>query len=228
MGFFGGGGAAPANMGGATSSVAGTAGLVPAPAAGNSTRVLISDATFRDPPLVPSYKVTSSVFLVPRLFQSSTGNVAQVARVRYFSIGFLPSDGEINTIAYRTGGAPASSINVHVAIWKVASDGLPGDYVGGAVIASGTTGNTDISASLSPSLSVERGFYYFSVTPESLLNSFSGLSARGAEAMFFGNITTIAGAGRIPKYTATTYNQTTHETFSFTTDTTPAVGVRYA
>jgi len=227
MGFFGGGGAAPANMGGATSSAAGTAGLVPAPAAGNNTRVLISDATFRDTPLVPSYKATS-VFLVPRLFQSGQGNVAIAARVRYFSIGFFPSDGEIGTIGYRVASAPASSINVHVAIWKVASDSLPGDYVGGAVISSGTTGNTDISASLSPALSVERGFYYFSATPESLFNSFSGLSSRGAEAMFFGSITTIAGAGRIPQYTATTYNQTTHGIFSFTSDTTPAVGVKYA
>jgi|688.fasta_scaffold109719_8 hypothetical protein len=46
MGFFGGGGAAPANMGGATSSAAGTAGLVPAPAAGDQDKVLRGDATF--------------------------------------------------------------------------------------------------------------------------------------------------------------------------------------
>jgi hypothetical protein len=46
MAFFGGGGAAPANMGGATSSVAGTAGLVPAPAAGKQNSVLMGDATF--------------------------------------------------------------------------------------------------------------------------------------------------------------------------------------
>jgi hypothetical protein len=47
MGFFGGGGAAPANMGGATSSVAGTAGLVPAPAAGSQKTFLRGDATFK-------------------------------------------------------------------------------------------------------------------------------------------------------------------------------------
>ena len=45
MGFFG-GGAAPANMGGATSSVAGTAGLVPAPSAGDQYKFLKGDATF--------------------------------------------------------------------------------------------------------------------------------------------------------------------------------------
>ena len=48
MGFFGGGGgAAPANMVGATSSAAGTAGLVPAPAAGDQRKVLRGDATFQ-------------------------------------------------------------------------------------------------------------------------------------------------------------------------------------
>jgi len=49
MPFFGGsggGGAAPADMVGATSSVGGTAGLVPAPAAGKQNSVLLGDATF--------------------------------------------------------------------------------------------------------------------------------------------------------------------------------------
>lgn len=45
MGFFG-GGASASNMVGATSSVAGTAGLVPAPAAGSEYKFLRGDATF--------------------------------------------------------------------------------------------------------------------------------------------------------------------------------------
>ena len=44
--FFGGGGAAPANLVGATSSAAGTAGLVPAPAAGDQGKVLTGGAVF--------------------------------------------------------------------------------------------------------------------------------------------------------------------------------------
>ena len=44
--FGGGGGAAVSNMVGATSSTAGTAGLVPAPAAGKQNSVLMGDATF--------------------------------------------------------------------------------------------------------------------------------------------------------------------------------------
>lgn len=54
MGFFGGGGASPANMVGATSSVAGTAGLVPAPAAGDNDKFLNGDATFKIPPKLVS------------------------------------------------------------------------------------------------------------------------------------------------------------------------------
>ena len=46
MPFFGGGGSAASNMVGATSSAAGTAGLVPAPAAGDQDKVLRGDATF--------------------------------------------------------------------------------------------------------------------------------------------------------------------------------------
>jgi hypothetical protein len=47
MGFFGGGGSAASNMVGATSSAAGTAGLVPAPAAGDEEAFLCGDATFK-------------------------------------------------------------------------------------------------------------------------------------------------------------------------------------
>ena len=50
--FGGGGGAAPANMVGATSSAAGTAGLVPAPAAGEESGLLRGDATFLKSPLL--------------------------------------------------------------------------------------------------------------------------------------------------------------------------------
>ena len=60
MGFFGGGGATPANMVGATSSVAGTAGLVPAPSAGDENRQLQGSATFvQTSPYILSGRTTS-------------------------------------------------------------------------------------------------------------------------------------------------------------------------
>lgn len=46
MAFFGGGGASASNMVGATSSAAGTAGLVPQPAAGDEDKQLLGSGTF--------------------------------------------------------------------------------------------------------------------------------------------------------------------------------------
>ena len=60
MGFFGGGGASASNMVGATSSAAGTAGLVPAPAAGDENRQLLGSATFiQTSPYILSGRTTS-------------------------------------------------------------------------------------------------------------------------------------------------------------------------
>ncbi|NBU72450.1 MAG: hypothetical protein EBS53_13580 [Bacteroidetes bacterium] len=58
MPFFGGGGGAASNMVGATSSVAGTAGLVPAPAAGQERHLLSGGATFL--PNIPLVRPTSA------------------------------------------------------------------------------------------------------------------------------------------------------------------------
>ena len=55
MGFFGGGGSAASNMVGATSSAAGTAGLVPAPAAGDQTAFLSGSGSF----LIPAVPILS-------------------------------------------------------------------------------------------------------------------------------------------------------------------------
>ena len=63
MGFFGGGGgSAASNMGAASASVAGTAGLVPAPAAGDENKQLLGSATFvQSSPYILSGR-TSSIF----------------------------------------------------------------------------------------------------------------------------------------------------------------------
>jgi len=75
MGFFGGGGAAPANMGGATSSAAGTAGLVPAPAAGDQTAFLSGSGSF----LIPA---------VPTLSKDS-GQTQDVGAINGSSVVFF-------------------------------------------------------------------------------------------------------------------------------------------
>ena len=87
MPFFGsGGGASVANMVGATSSVAGTAGLVPAPAAGDNEATLIGDATF-----------------AKNLFQRNLKPVTKTSRY-YFNAGLLGRPEDANTANYSSTG----------------------------------------------------------------------------------------------------------------------------
>ena len=76
MGFFG-GGASVANMVGATSSVAGTAGLVPAPAAGDQEKFLRGNATWQSQ--YPQFschpqRFESGDYLFPPALSTQTGN----------------------------------------------------------------------------------------------------------------------------------------------------------
>ena len=81
MPFFGGGGAAPANMGGATSSVAGTAGLVPAPSAGDQDKQLRGDGTF-------DFNYDSSLKRYARMFYFHHNSVGSTP---YYDLGTLVS-----------------------------------------------------------------------------------------------------------------------------------------
>ena len=76
MAFFG-GGASASNMVGATSSTAGTAGLVPAPAAGDNDKFLNGDATFQVPPKLVS----------PALPDWLTGTNSQSAEGCIYGVG---------------------------------------------------------------------------------------------------------------------------------------------
>ena len=87
--FGGGGGAAPANMVGATSSVAGTAGLVPAPSAGDENKQLLGSATFvQSSPYILSGR-TSSIFTFHTL-NSFAGYSANNVTLNANSIWFTP------------------------------------------------------------------------------------------------------------------------------------------
>jgi hypothetical protein len=78
MAFFGGGGgAAASNFVGATSSVAGTAGLVPAPAAGDNDKFLAGDASFAIAPRLVS----------PALPDWLTGTNSQSAEGCLYGVG---------------------------------------------------------------------------------------------------------------------------------------------
>ena len=217
MGFFFGGGASVADMVGATTSASGTAGLVPAPASGTSRRALFSDATFAEFPLVPARKAANTLWVSPKMFGigGSAAGGAPAARRRQFGLGFFPADGTIDTLGCRLNTGPATAVNVHLGIWECGEDGLPSTYIAGGTASSGTTNFTDISISIG-SISVKRGFFYNALTLETSAGSWNGnnMGSYGFSS-FLGVSGNPAGNGQSPFYTATTYNQTTHESFSF-------------
>jgi hypothetical protein len=219
MGFFGGGGGTtPVNMVGASTGTAGTAGYVPAPAAGKNTRYLSSDASFGEVPMLPQYKNTQSGHWIgPYMGSYSSGQISMTANSRRFLLTYVPSSGEIDTLGIRVATvAPTADRNVHVGLWECAENGEPSNFVIGGIITTGTTSSVIRSVSIS-NTSVSRGFYYLSVTPESTdsgaLGAFSVTSSFGMHYSVFGS-NSLGGNPNTFYYTTTSYTQSTHATFT--------------
>jgi hypothetical protein len=221
MGFFGGGGGGttPVNMVGASSGTAGTAGYVPAPAAGKNTRYLSSDASFGELPLLPQYKnITASRYITQVVDGFTAGAANPTINVRYFHLIYVPADGQVDVLAFRTGNAPSVAFNVHLALWQVNEDGTVGSYVIGATGSSGTAANTNINISVT-STNIVRGYYWMSFTSDTTTSG--NLIATCATqslcfySRFLGGTSVIQQNFVIWNYTClTSYNQTTHETFN--------------
>jgi hypothetical protein len=220
------------NMTGATTSAAGTAGLVPAPSSGSSTRALFSDASFAEVPLFPSYKQDASGYYIANYTTArATGNAnLSTAKQRRFCLVYIPRDGEIDVLACRTNQPPASSVNIHVGLWSIDGNGLPGDFVAGGIVSSGTSADTALVVNLSPSVSVKRGLYYAAATPAAAVNGLFGDNANAGDVYHsFVGVNAITMAATFFAYTATDYDQTTHQTITLlTTSTTPKVYFQYA
>jgi len=229
MPFFG----PPPPFVGATTTDAGVSGLVPAPASGLPVRVLHSDSSFSEPAIYPPYKNTANRYIGSYIMAGSgtsvVGSSVLATKERRFAVIYAPADGNIDVIATRNVTITVA-VNLNVALWKIGSDGLPSTYIIGANIASGTAFNTDVSSSIA-STNLKRGFYYISVTAESgttgnlaTLNSTTG-------SIFYRNFLggQILGNAQaeVITYTATTYDQTTHETFVLTNVAPPMAGFQY-
>ena len=229
MGFFGGGGATPVNMVGASTGTAGTAGYVPAPAAGKNTRALFSDASFGEIPLLPQFK-TANTNRICSWLADSGASFTPTIKVRYFSLIYIPSDGSIDTLLAATGTAPSPAFNINIAFWDCAENGNPSTYLSGVNISSGTTGFATISGAIS-SLAVKRGFYWMSTTSDvtGSANSQRGLANKFFGKNFLGSGAGIDGASNSLQYTCSgNYDQTTHETFTQTSaGNSPLTGVEY-
>ena len=223
MGFFGGGGGTtPVNMVGASTGTAGTAGLVPAPAAGKNTRYLSSNASFGEVPLLPQYKnVTAARYITQITDGYVSGAAAPTIKVRCFHLVYVPADGQIDILAFRINTGPAVAYNVHLALWQVAEDGTVGSYVIGGTGSTGTTGNTNINISVTAT-SVVRGYYWMSFTSDAT-GAASSIATIATQSLCFysrslGSTSVAQQSYVVWFYTcATSYDQTTHETFSLGT-----------
>lgn len=181
----------------------------------------------------PAFKASNTTWVKPIIHGFGTGgglgSQAPSARVRRFGLGYFPADGTIDTLGCRLVVAPASSLNVHLALWNVSSAGLPSSLIVDGTQSSGTTGNTDISVSVT-STEIKKGYYFFSFTQETAGGSFNGFNQAGGVLYcgIYGGQSGVVGSGQTPSYTATTYNQTNHETFIYDASGIVHVAFQYA
>lgn len=219
-GFFGGG----ASLVGASTTVTGLAGLVPAPAAGKNTRALFSDGTFVESLSLPRRSPENNRIIRHYNWSLGSNSATQNANVRVFTIIFVYSDGTIKELKTRTGGGTISAaFNINLALWNCNEDGSPGSYIIGGNVSSGTSISTDITLSVTPT-SLTRGWYYISLTPEtnSPSNSLTMLSTNGSVLIgMFGSETMNNSAIQWNYTCLTSYSQTTHETLSRTVGQNP-------
>jgi len=196
MGFFGGGGggAAPADMVGATSSAAGTAGLVPAPAQRNQFTCLAGDATFKPALIRPNIKAFASTRIyAPIGARSDNGIVAfpSFASTAYCTPIFLKA-GTIDALTIKLGQQFANSTN-YMALYDSDSDGKPNTLLTSSTANSfTTTATTDDNAQktvvLSSTLAIETGLYWTALFGTQNSNQFRGVvqTAESAHTFFHG------------------------------------------
>lgn len=230
MGFFG----PPPPFVGATTTNAGVSGLVPAPASGKSERLLNAKGEFVETMAIVKYKRDSAsdlIFYRPGSGLSISASFTPTPSVRYFSMLAVPFDGIIDEVAFRVISAPATAYNLQIAIWKVADNGEPSDYIIGGTGSSGTTSNTDVVISITPT-NFKAGYYWASWTGQSPASGAIFIYNANATGSFRWQMGTTGLSSIITnnfQYTcATSYDQTTHETFVVSAGgASPIIAFRY-
>jgi hypothetical protein len=161
MAFFGGGGgAAASDMVGATSSVAGTAGLVPAPAAGNQGKALLGDGTFSFATFPSGGSYGTKYVGWPTMTHAA--NISLVARstsADYLIRGgmFYPKGTYDRIGIYVSTAASGGNKNVKIGIYDSTSAGEVGSLVANGTASIDNTGACEASVS---SFTLDSKFYY--------------------------------------------------------------------
>jgi hypothetical protein len=222
---------------GASTSVTGASGLVPAPDLGKNTRYLSSNATFGELPLLPQYKnITAARYICNYSEGYSIQSSGFTTKLRSFGLIYSPADGQVDVLAYRTVNAPSPAFNGHVALWECNEDGSVGSYIIGGTGSSGTSATTTIDISVTPT-SIKRGYYYISLTTDITTGGspieVTAQANTSFQARYLGATTLSQTNSVLWYYTClTSYNQTTHETFTLGASSSsqnrpPSLGFQY-
>jgi hypothetical protein len=192
---------------------------------------------FNEIPLLPKYKnTTADRYLIPVVDGYTAGTSAATINIRYFHLTYVPADGQIDVLSFRTATAPSPAYNVHIAIWNCLDDGSVGTYIIGGTGSSGTGATTTINISVTAT-SITRGWYWMSFTADATGTAGSIATSQSSGACFvsrfLGSTSPLPSSSLCWNYTcATSYSQTTHETFNLSGPTgfqaqIPAMGFQW-
>jgi hypothetical protein len=178
MGFFGGGGGGttPVNMVGASTGTAGTAGYVPAPAAGEEHKLLRGDATFQAVPwgqkLVSSstsdLALTGTVANVIGLYGlsslTSIGNAQYYHNRQYFVPVFIPQTLTSWSLNVTIGANPAVQITCKIGVYdRSTSTNLPNNRISVSSAITVATTDTGVTKTVAFTDTLNTGLYYLSI-----------------------------------------------------------------
>lgn len=163
MGFFG-GGASVANLVGATSSAAGTAGLVPAPAAGEENSLFKGGGKFGWI-YPPSTDLAASEYYGPYVMSGSSGNSSGslLNTKLYLSVIIISGSKTFNRIGFRFG--TAAGCDARIGLYECDTTNFrPSSLVVGSNALNGST-NTNIEFTISPSITLKNKIYFGALIP---------------------------------------------------------------
>jgi len=187
MAFFGGGGASASNMVGATSSAAGTAGLVPAPAAGEERHILSGGATFV--PNLPIVKPTSASGRLIGCIGANTRtnqNYGDAQINTIFSPMFLPS-GTLTAIGLTF--FSQNNGNVRYGIYDSSSDNLPTTLLASGTAATVSTAASNAAVVVSGLSAVLKGGLYWCALQQNTNNAVNTITSGNGWAYQFSGFT---------------------------------------
>jgi len=206
MPFFFGGGASVANMVGATSSVAGTAGLVPAPAAGDDDRFLAGDASFAVTPrfvspALPDWLTGTHSRSAEGCLYSSLGSYGYAIGANRLGLCpvFLRRGLTYTKLGARIGNdAAKTATKIRVGIYNVSSTNCRPTTL---IVESGEfnyTNNSTVEATISQY--IKSGFYWMALVTDGthLLNGGAAFGGTNIDNAYVAGIRTTNSQGMTP------------------------------